>query len=511
MKVKFLWMYLVALVGVLGFTSCSDDDDSAPAVGITEIKVTPEGSAVSYTAVINPATSAAVASIPWDVTDASLATATIEAVPTMGSEVFCNEQAVGAGIVVDLTSPVTLVAKGANGTIKAYTVTVERTTAEGDDMLVKSSNFIGFPNGLFDYDVTYFNNKFYAITTAVTGAGTEEDPIIEQYQLFSSADAINWSEVKYNASTEGVVLPEGQNGYVIGGEGARLAVFNNRMYVLGGARTKGADIYGNPAEADDWGWGPLAKLSAWRSFSTADGINFECDTVNMTYTREETVLPSTAAASVLGASHLNVVAFNGKLFMQGGYYPAFGMWQGARRYVVSSNGKDWEAVTAVGTGEDATTDVNLRIGNALFVYNNKMWCVGGCTNWPSAANMKNSVWSSEDGVNWTMEAEAATGFSNICDMKVLATDEAVYMFGGIVYNEEGSELSNKVYRSTDCITWEEVATPETFTARRHIIGVAQGNSAWLFGGITTPSSDTYGYPVTDTDELTTDTWVKLMK
>jgi hypothetical protein len=110
-----------------------------------------------------------------------------------------------------------------------------------------------------------------------------------------------------------------------------------------------------------------------------------------------------------------------------------------------------------------------------------------------------------------MEAEVATGFSNICDMKVLATDEAVYMFGGIVYNEEGSELSNKVYRSTDCITWEEVATPETFTARRHIIGVAQGNSAWLFGGITTPSSDTYGYPVTDTDELTTDTWVKLMK
>jgi hypothetical protein len=364
---------------------------------------------------------------------------------------------------------------------------------------------------LFDYDVTYFNNKFYAITTAVTGAGTEEDPIIEQYQLFSSADAINWSEVKYNASTEGVVLPEGQDSYVIGGEGARLAVFNNRMYVLGGARTKGADIYGNPAEADDWGWGPLAKLSAWRSFSTADGINFECDTVDMTYTREETVLPSTAAASVLGASHLNVVAFNGKLFMQGGYYPAFGMWQSARRYVVSSNGKDWEAVVAVGTGEDATTDVNYRMGNALFVYNNKMWCVGGCTNWPSAANMKNSVWSSEDGVNWTMEAEVATGFSNICDMKVLATDEAVYMFGGIVYNEEGSELSNKVYRSTDCITWEEVATPETFTARRHIIGVAQGNSAWLFGGITTPSSDTYGYPVTDTDELTTDTWVKLMK
>lgn len=42
--------------------------------------------------------------------------------------------------------------------------------------------------------------------------------------------------------------------------------------------------------------GPLAKLAAWRSFSTADGINFECDTVNMTFTRGDMALPSSAAA-----------------------------------------------------------------------------------------------------------------------------------------------------------------------------------------------------------------------
>lgn len=508
MKLKFSWMYLAALVAAFTWTSC-DEEDPAPAVGITEIKVTPEGSAVSYTAAITGYN--AVVGIPADVYSAeTLDSATVEVAATMGTEVYYNGAVVAAGTVVDLTQPVTLTAKGA-GIENAYTLTASPVEVAYGDMALKSSKFIGFPEGLVDYDVTYFNDKFYAITTSVAEVVKDSvASIVENYQLFSSTDGINWSEVEYNGSTEGVALPEGQDGYVIGGEGARLAVHNGRMYVLGGARTMGADIYGNPAEADDWGWGPLAKLAAWRSFSTADGVNFECDTIAATYTRDEAVLPVVNAAAILAAAHLNVVSFNGKLFMQGGFYPAFGMWQGARRYVASEDGKNWVNVLPVATSEENAVDVHQRMGNALFVYNNKMWCLGGCTNWPSASNMKNSVWSSEDGENWTIEADSVKGFSNMADMKVLATDEAVYLFGGVVYGDE-TTVSNKVYRSTDCITWEEVETPETFTARRHIAGVAQGNSAWLFGGITTPSSDTYGYPVKETDELTTDTWVQLMK
>lgn len=501
---KFSWMYLAALVAAFTWTSC-EPDDSTPAVGITEIKVTPEGSAVSYTAAIEATN--AVVSVSWDITDAQLAAATLEATPTMGSEVFYNEQAVGAGIVVDLTSPVTLVAKGAGSKTVAYTVTVTRATAEDGDMLVKSSKFVGFPEGLIDYDVTFFNNKFYAITTSVSGEGTEEDPMIEDYKLYSSSDAINWSEVKYNASTEGVNLPEGQDGYVIGGEGARLVVHNGRMHVMGGARTKGEDIYGNPAEVDDWGFMVMTYIDHWRSFSTTDGVNFECDTIGAVYNRAETIRPIDDVA----AAHVNVVSFDGKLFMQGGYYPSFGMWQGARRYLSSTDGKNWDYVTPVSTSEENTVDVEQRMGNAFFVYDNKMWCLGGYKNFVDASMMVNSVWSSEDGANWTMEVDTVKGFSNIFDAEVLATEEAVYLFGGNICNADGNSVSNKVYRSTDCINWEEVETPETFTARRHIAGVAQGNSAWLFGGIATPCGDTYGYPVSDTDDFTTETWVKLMK
>jgi hypothetical protein len=187
-------------------------------------------------------------------------------------------------------------------------------------------------------------------------------------------------------------------------------------------------------------------------------------------------------------------------------------WQGARIYAASEDGKNWKAITPVTTDSVATIDVQYRISNALFVYNNKKWCLGGFQNFVTATDaMKTSVWSSEDGVNWTMEVDTVKGFSNIFDAEVFATEEAVYLFGGNICNEEGTNISNKVYRSTDCINWEEVETPEAFTARRHIAGVAQGNSAWLFGGIATPCGDTYGYPVSDTDDFSTETWVKLMK
>lgn len=514
MKVKFSWMYLVALVAAFTWTSCQPDDDPAPAVGITEIKVTPQGSAVSYTAAITGFD--ALVGIPANVfSEESLDSATIAVTATMNTEVYCNGELVGAGAVVDLTQPVVLTAKGA-GIENIYTLTAQPSEVAYGDMSLKASSFIGFPAGLIDYDVTAFNGKFYAITTSVSGEGTEEDPVIEHYQLYSSEDGANWSEVKYNASTEGVTLPEGQDSYVIGGEGARLAVHNGRMFVLGGARTKGADIYGNPAEVEDWGFMVMTNINAWRSFSTADGVNFECDTVATTYTYTdyegaEVVIPTSEADYDLGAAHVNVVSFGGKLFMQGGFYPSFGMWQGARRYESSTDGKNWEAVSVASTSEEYTADVNMRMGNALFVFNNKMWCLGGYKNFLSASMMQNNVWSSEDGVNWTLVADSVKGFKNICDMKVLATDEAVYLFGGIVCETEGSTLSNKIYRSTDCINWEEVETPEAFTARRHIAAVAQDGSAWLFGGVSTPSGDTYGYPVIDTDEFATDTWVKPMK
>lgn len=511
MKMRNVWMFLAVLMGALTWTSCSEDDDPAPAVGITAITVTPAGSAVSFNATING--TAAVVDVTWDVADAAMAAATVTATPAYGTVVYYNDQPVGDGVVVDFSGPVTLVAKGGDGTTVPYTVSINRVEA-GEDMVIKSSSFQGFPTGLYDYDVTYFKNKFYAITTSTTGEGSEENPVVEHYDLYSSEDGVNWTKVEYRTSTAGVELPEGQDGYVVGGEGAKLVVHNDRMYVLGGARLLGNDIYGNASEADNWGWGPLASIRSWRSFSTADGETFECDTVGVSVTRAG----EPATSYLLTAAHLNAVSFNGKMYIQGGYYPSFGMWQGARRYAATENGTSWEVITPTTTNE-VEVDVQNRISNAFFTFKGKLWCMGGYRNWPSADYMYNSIWSSEDGVAWTQVTEypkdadgnQVEGLTGIYDMTVVATDDVVYVFGGTLYTAEGNVTSNKIYRSTDCVTWEEVTdVPENFTARRHVKAVAQGSSAWLFGGIADPSNDMYANPLAEPFTPVNETWVKLM-
>ena len=213
MKMRNVWMFLAVLMGALTWTSCSEEDP-APVVGITAISVTPEGSSVSYNATITGTT--AVVEVAGETTDEALANATVSAVATLGSAVYFNDEPVGAGVTADFTAPVTLVAKGADGKSVAYTVNVERVFGNVG-MTIKSSRFNGFPANVIDYNMTYFKGKFYAFVTSTTeelqGEGEEAETVkIEHYDLFSSVDGVNWVKVDYNVSTEGVTLPEGQEG-----------------------------------------------------------------------------------------------------------------------------------------------------------------------------------------------------------------------------------------------------------------------------------------------------------
>jgi hypothetical protein len=95
-------------------------------------------------------------------------------------------------------------------------------------------------------------------------------------------------------------------------------------------------------------------------------------------------------------------------------------------------------------------------------------------------------------------------------MAVVAADDVVYIFGGAINTEEGNVVSNKIFKSTDSLTWEEVAdVPAAFSARRHTVGVAQGNSAWLFGGmLDAVNTGSYAYPLAEPFTPVTETWVK---
>lgn len=486
--------------------ACSDDEEGGAggtAVGITAATVTPAGGqeykcVVSQDAMTIENTSD---SVDWDVSDAALIQATVKVTATLGCTVSCNGQEVPAeGVVADVTVPVTFSVSNASGERRDYTLKVVRaTTASGEAMVRKGTSFNGFPTGILDWDMAYFQGKFYAMVTSLAGEQ-------EKYQLFTSGDGLNWQEVVYQTSTAGVTLPEGQDGYVIGGEGARLVTFKERLYVLGGARTKGADKYGNESEMENGWTGPSPSLNEWRSYSTADGMTFECDTVGMTY---YSMGGQPTPSFLLACTGMSVAELNGKLYMKSVYKPVFGTWQSGQVYAFTEDGKDWTGITPMSI-EDSKPIAGI-LCDAFFSFKGKLWTVGGFTNFMDASNMTNAVYSSPDGENWTKEADLPEGMTNMFGMKAVAGEDVVYLFGGETCTAEGNDFAaQQIWRSADGVNWEAVAVPSNFTPRRNARGVLQGRTAWLFGGNTTPASGNYAYPA-DGDTYVYDTWVSLMK
>ncbi|MGN0282374.1 MAG: hypothetical protein ACI4B3_08755 [Prevotella sp.] len=500
---KFAFMFVAALLTAT-FVSCSDSDDAKPAIGITGVTVTPEGSPKSYNCIIDQATLTIENtndSVDWDVIDATLKKTIVKATATIGGTVYVGTEAIGAdGIEVDATSSITLTVKDEIGQVVSYTLkVVKATTASGDDMIKKSSMLSGMPSGIVDYDVTVFNDKFYAFVTSVSGEN-------ENYQLFTSDNGLNWTEVEYKTDATGVTLPEGQTEYVIGGEGTRLQVFNGKLYVLGGSRTLGKDKYGNEANIESGWFGPTPFIPGWRSFSTSDGETFKCDTIGgkLTYANGY----ETTVYNNMRYTFVSTAVLGNKLFIKSGYSYSFGMCQGARAYQYTTNGKDWTGVAT--TSDDEECDVTTRTADAFFTFKNKLWSIGGFKSFLNADFMCKKIYSSADGVEWKLEGES-TAMPNLYNAKVIATDDVVLMFGGETFDGENRELSNKIFRSTDGVNWEEIAAPAGFDARRNSAGAAMGNAAWLFGGFNTTTAGNYAYPFGDADVKMTDTWVKLIK
>jgi hypothetical protein len=81
-------------------------------------------------------------------------------------------------------------------------------------------------------------------------------------------------------------------------------------------------------------------------------------------------------------------------------------------------------------------------------------------------------------------------------MTPVCGDNAVYLVGGEYIDNAKRVLSDKIYRSTDCIHWEAISTGSKYTARRLPQVAVKDGYAYIFGGYTTPSTKSYGYDLT---------------
>lgn len=485
---KNLYFGLLGMVGLLALSSCSDDDDVTPLVALKEARLTPAEQAISVSFVPKDVftfdVSNASDSIAFDVPREALKQSTLEVTTTVGVgiEVYYQGEPVQGSVVVDATQPIELEVRGYDES-RHYTLHAvqEQVLKQGEEPRLKSSDMrkAGLNPNVYDYDMILFKDKFYAVTASLNA-----ETKLAEYQLYTSDNGIMWDEVPYTCKDK-----DGKD-VTVGGRGARLAVANGRLYVLGGGRYDGTDKYGDGPELS---WG-VPTVANWRSFSTEDGVNFKVDTIGIQYKQNGSKLVRRAPTPT---SYPIVASYKNDLYYAAGYPgEVFGMWQSTNQFQCSADGVNWDAVELGGS-------LNLSIVKecAYFVFKDRLWMLGGFKNFISTSNMNTEIYSTADGQDWTLE-KSNPSFGNLSGMNVAVVDDVIYLLGGEYYNEEGAKvISNKIYRSENGKDWEEVTTvSEKYVSRRSSRVVVKEGVAYIFGGYKDPSNGNYAYP-TDKDTL----------
>jgi hypothetical protein len=238
--------------------------------------------------------------------------------------------------------------------------------------------------------------------------------------------------------------------------GHSSVVFNNKMWVIGGATS-----------------------SATRKvYSSSDGI---------TWTES-----GTDALPVATCMHTSLV-FNNKMWVIGGYTGG----NAIRKVYSSSDGITWTE-----SGTDALPVATYY--HTSLVFNNKMWVIGGLLTGGIATR---KVYSSSDGTTWTESGTDALPVATYHSASVIFNNK-MWVIGGYT-----TTAVRKVYSSSDGITWTESGTDALPVATYNSASVVFNNKMWVIGGYTTAptrkvysSSDGITWTESGTDALPVDTY-----
>nr|WP_320161582.1 hypothetical protein [uncultured Methanoregula sp.] len=237
----------------------------------------------------------------------------------------------------------------------------------------------------YDYGTVAFNDQLWIIGGHIQNAflwGCSGNSTCDMNDVWSSADGKNWTLVTDNAGFS----PR---------SGSGVAVFNNRLWVIGGG------TFDN------------SKNDVW---SSADGKNWTLVTDN---------------ASFSPRSGSGVAVFDNRLWVIGG-----GTFDNLKNDVWSSaDGKNWTEITD-------SAGFSPRYGKGVAVFDNQLWIIGGVGDseytdpatgytYISEGGSKD-VWSSADGKNWTLVNSGAP-FKNIEFIPVTVFDNKLWIIGGGVW------------------------------------------------------------------------------
>lgn len=187
-------------------------------------------------------------------------------------------------------------------------------------------------------------------------------------------------------------------------------------------------------------------------------------------------------ATVLGPPYTRQWAasayFNGRWYVNGGY-----------NGTLTNLGDTWSTADGVTWRNDAvSTPFGTRFLHRFVVFQNKLWCIGGVqsdTTFGQFWTHYNDVWSSPDGVTWTLETGSAA-FLPRCGHALMVFGNNLYVCGGrgllINFDDVWSSPNGKTWTRVATAPWGQrwdmgyaVFNNKMFVAGGQVAGVTQNN------------------------------------
>ena len=368
---------------------------------------------------------------------------------TIGAKVYVNGQEVKSGDTeVDLTKPLKIETRY-NSASRDYNVTVfvekQDHSSTSGSKINTDMRLTGLPS-FNSYSAAYFKDKLYILGsyypngTATTG--------IAYYELYSSDDGGKWTKVTTNPN-------------VIGGFGAELLVYNDKMYAIGGARLWGNDVNGVARETS----------VSWKIMSTSNGTDWADLTPGQVNAPPGRMFPL-------------LTIHNGKIVLRRGKMFGFGSIQNINHTDTyhTTDGTNWTRVAANPVMGTSRTD------DAMFSFNNKLWIVSGYVNFMTEANMRGDIWSSADnGLTWQQETAASGTDLMRYGHRVVSYGGKLYMIGGEKMDGTARIGLTNVLSSVNGINWTSLPLnlqlPVAFTSRIYSnVFMGKDDLIWIIGG-----------------------------
>lgn len=375
----------------------------------------------------------------------------------------------------DYANPLKFDVYAENGTLKSYTVKVNVAKIDPNWQFIPMGE-AGFPAYTWS-SVVYYKGTYVMANIQSLPFGS-----LSFHDYYTSKDLktwtlapIDWSAVT-NPNQRDRQLPYPQSA---------LLVANDNLWQIGGLCPM-AQIEDRDGKADN-------NIDNWGS--VYNWVRKTQDVKNWAMVNAEFIGAKERVDTIFSPrANFNTVSFNNKLWVIGGHSVAFGslMTNSPMNDVWSSaDGVRWKKVKT----NDKKENFPPRTDGAVVSYKGKMWMIGGALNtgsaWAPTWQYKNDIWTSTDGVTWT-EVASTKPFSARSGQAVFVYDDKLYMIGG---QDANGKLGDFLVSEDEGKTWNAVADkkalPASFTPRsRHSVTVSQDGKIAIIGGFKTEENKT---------------------